>query len=175
VPKSFVETSDSVKVLEARKEITNKEKTLTLKLVTEDAIQLPTISFNAESMVDQITMTRVLMLGLAAQVNHGYQNMLRLDPNSELPEKDGLREEEKITNGDLLPPTTSGIITMVPELFVRILDMVREQEPIPETKTTDVTSIPKPVIEDAMLEIPTFSNAESMVDQTTRTTLLKHM
>jgi hypothetical protein len=72
-------------------------------------------------------------------------------------------------SGDHLPLTTSGIITTEQESFVRILDLVRAQEPTPETITTELTSILKPGTEDAQLEIPIFSNAESTEDQTKRT------
>jgi hypothetical protein len=119
-------------------------------------------------------MTRVLMLGLDAQVNHGYQNMSRLVVNSESLLKVGLKERAEITNGDLLPPTTSGITTTVPKLSVKILDMVKVQlKKEREIKTTERHSTLKLDIEDVLKETLTSFNAESMVDQTTRTTLLK--
>jgi hypothetical protein len=59
---------------------------------------------------------------------------------------------------------------MVPELSARILVMVKVQlKKDRETTTTELTSIPKPGIEDAHLEILISCNAESMVDQTTMT------
>jgi hypothetical protein len=45
----------------------------------------------------------------------------------------------------------------------------------PETITTELLSIPKPVTEDVLLTTTTSSNAESMVDQTKMTQALKLM
>jgi hypothetical protein len=67
----YAETSDMVLVLEPRPEDMVTKKILILKLVTEDVL-LPTItSFNAESMVDQTRMTRVLRPMSDAQDHHG--------------------------------------------------------------------------------------------------------
>jgi len=63
---------------------------------------------------------------------------------------------------------------MVPKLSARISVTVKVQlKKEREIKTTEKDSMPKLVTEDAMLETSLFSNAESMVDQTTKTTLLK--
>jgi hypothetical protein len=48
-------------------------------------------------------------------------------------------------------------------------------ELIPETEATKKTSIPKLETEDVLVVTPTFSNAESMVDQTKETRVLKLM
>jgi len=53
--------------------------------------------------------------------------------------------------------------------------MVRVSEPEPETITTENFSTPKQVTEDALMDTLISSNAESMVDQTKETTLLKLM
>jgi hypothetical protein len=56
-----------------------------MKLDTEDAqVAMPTSS-NAESTVDQTTMTRALKLMSNVQVNHGLLQLERPDLNSESP------------------------------------------------------------------------------------------
>jgi hypothetical protein len=80
-----------------------------------------------------------------------------------------------MVNGDHLLLITSGITTMVPELFVKISVMVTVLEPKLETKTTEPISTTKLDTEDATLVLPISCNAESMVDQTTRTRALKLM
>jgi len=57
-------------------------------------------SCNAESTEDQTKRTLVLKLMLNAQEHHGPHITSRLDQNSESPEKVGLKEKEKIDNGD---------------------------------------------------------------------------
>jgi hypothetical protein len=51
------------------------ETTSTLQLDTEDALPQTEASCNAESMVDQTTMTRALWLMLVALVYHGLHHM----------------------------------------------------------------------------------------------------
>jgi len=75
VHKLFVKILDSVKVLPARRETMETETTSTLKLDTEDALPQTEASCNAESMVDQTTMTRALWLMLVALVYHGLHHM----------------------------------------------------------------------------------------------------
>jgi hypothetical protein len=58
---------------------------------------------------------------------------------------------------------------MVLLLFVEILVTAKVLDQRPEIETTDSNSIPKPVIEDAQVETPISSNAESMADQTKMT------
>jgi hypothetical protein len=53
--------------------------------------------------------------------------------------------------------------------------MVLVLEPRPEDKVTKKPSIPKPATEDVLLQTTTSSNAESMVDQTKETSVLKLM
>jgi hypothetical protein len=55
---------------------------------------------NAESTVDQTTVTELLMLMFIAQENHGDHTMSRLDQNSESPEKVGLKEKPEMAPGD---------------------------------------------------------------------------
>jgi hypothetical protein len=81
-------------------------------------------SSNAESMVDQTTMTRALWLMLDAQENHGHHPMSRSDLFIESPAKVGLKSTMEVS-GDQSHPTTSGITTTVLKLFVNILDMVK--------------------------------------------------
>jgi hypothetical protein len=100
VPQLFVETSASARVLEPRRETLITEKISIEKLVTEDALIITITFSNAESMVDQITMIEVLMLGLTAQVLNGHHTTLELVKNSESPEKVGLKEEAEIATGD---------------------------------------------------------------------------
>jgi hypothetical protein len=175
VPISSAEILDSVKVLEPDLETTTTEKTLTVKLDIEDVLVETLTSSNAEDMVDQTTMTRVLMPMSDALENHGIQSMSRLVLNSESLPKVGLKEKEKMANGDHSPLTTSGITTMEPELYVKISDMVTVSEPKLETKITEPISTTKLDTEDATLVLPISCNAESMVDQTTMTRALKLM
>ena len=70
VPKLFVRISDSVKVLEPRPEIINREKTL-IQLDTEDVLIITDISINVDITVDQTTTTNPPMLMLNAQEHHG--------------------------------------------------------------------------------------------------------
>jgi hypothetical protein len=100
VPQSFVETWVTELVLEPRQEEMITKKISTLKLVTEDVLLATIISFNAESTVVQTKETSVLKLMLDAQVLHGDHTTSELDLNSELPEKDGLKEELVIIDGD---------------------------------------------------------------------------
>jgi len=144
-----------------------------IQLVTEDVpLQTPDLT-NAESTEDQTTETSVLKLMSDAQVYHGNQFTLRLDLNSELPEKVGLKEDQE-ESGDHLLHTTSGTTTMVPKLFAETSVSELVPEPTPETETTELTSI-QSVTEDAMLVLEAFHNAESTVDQTTMTRVLKLM
>jgi hypothetical protein len=71
---SSVRTLDSLRVLEVNRETTKTENFSTPKLDTEDVLITTETFFNAESMVDQTTMTEALTLMLLAQENHGYQN-----------------------------------------------------------------------------------------------------
>jgi hypothetical protein len=71
VPTSSAEIWASELVLEPEPEIIKTEKTSTTKLETEDVqVETPTSS-NAESMVDQTTMTRVLKLMSDVLEDHG--------------------------------------------------------------------------------------------------------
>jgi hypothetical protein len=99
-PKLYVKILDLVKVLPVRRETTKTEITLTLKLDTEDVLLQAKTSFNAESMVDQTTMTRALWLMLNVLVFHGLHNMSRPAVNSESLLKVGLKEEPEMDNGD---------------------------------------------------------------------------
>jgi hypothetical protein len=65
-------------------------------LETEDVLLETPASLNAESMVDQTTMTSALKLMSNAQVYHGDLTMSRLVRNSESPEKVGLKEEAEM-------------------------------------------------------------------------------
>jgi len=76
-------------------------------------------------------------------------------------------------DGDLLLHTTSGITTMVLPSSVKIWASVEVLELTPETETTEPTLTLKLVTEDAVLHTLTSFNAESMVDQTTETRVLK--
>jgi hypothetical protein len=109
------------------------------------------------------------------QEPHGRHITSRLELNSELPEKDSFTEEINLEPGDQSLPTTSGIMTMVLNLFVKILDMVRVKEPEPEIHITENTSIPKLHTEDVLIIIDISCTAESMVDQTIMTELLTLM
>jgi len=101
VPELFVKILDMVMVQPKRvRETTVTEKPLILKLDTEDAMVETPASSNAEDMVDQTKMTRVLMLWSDAQEDHGYQNGKELVENSESPLKDTSTEEEETTYGD---------------------------------------------------------------------------
>jgi hypothetical protein len=100
VPTLFAETSVTERVLEPRREMVKTEKTLIMKLDTEDVLITTITSFNAESMVDQIIMIEVLMLGLTAQAQNGYHTTLELVKNSESPEKVGLKERAEMDTGD---------------------------------------------------------------------------
>jgi hypothetical protein len=175
VPISSAEILDSEKVLEPDLETTTTEKTSTVKLEIEDVLVETIISSNAESMVDQTTMTRVLKPMSDALENHGIQSTLRLVLNSESLPKVGLKEKEEMVNGIHLPLTTSGITTTEQELFVKILVMVTVSEPELETIITEPISTQKLDTEDATLVLPISCNAESMVDQTTMTRALKPM
>jgi len=112
----FAETFIMVLVQEPRPEEVATKNNSILKLVTEDVL-LPTItSSNAESTVDQTKEISALKLMLDALELHGDHTTLELDLNTELPEKDGLREEAEV-NGDHSPHTTSGITTTVPKSY----------------------------------------------------------
>ena len=63
---------DTVKVLELTPEISTIEPSSILKLDTEDAQLETPISSNAEDMVDQDKVTRVLKLMSNALEDHGY-------------------------------------------------------------------------------------------------------
>jgi hypothetical protein len=90
---------DTAKVPELTPETETTEKTLILKLETEDA-PVETLTFcNAESMADQTKTIRALKLMSDAQVNHGNQSTSKQARNSELPEKVGLKELAE-DNGD---------------------------------------------------------------------------
>jgi hypothetical protein len=156
------------------RETITTEITSTLKLDTEDVPIATKTFFNAESMVDQTTMIRVLTPLLDVLENHGYQATLRLVLNSESLLKAGLKEKEKMANGDHSNLITSGITTTVPKLSVKISVTVKvPPRKVREIKTTENTSTAKLVTEDVMLQTYLFSNAESMVDQITKTTVLK--
>jgi hypothetical protein len=101
--------------------------------------------------------------------------MLRLVKNSELPEKDGLKEEPQTDSGDHLLLTTSGITITVLLLFAETLDMVKVSELKLEIITISESSIPKLETEDATVVLPISSSAESMVDQTKMILVLKLM
>jgi len=74
----YARISDTVKVLlRKERETPTTEKDSTLKLVTEDAMLETLESSNAESTVDQITMTSLLKLTLSALVNHGNLSLSR--------------------------------------------------------------------------------------------------
>jgi hypothetical protein len=77
------ETLDTVKVLEPKLEDKETRKISILKLETEDVPVETITSSNAESMVDQTKMTRVLKLMSDAQEDHGHQSMLKQARNSE--------------------------------------------------------------------------------------------
>jgi len=63
---------------------------------------------------------------------------------------------------------------MVLNLFVKTLDLVKVQpKRVRETNTTEIPSIPKPDIEDALDQAKIFSVAEDMEDQTRMTLALK--
>lgn len=173
VPVLSAEILVTDKVSDTRREITTTENSSTLKPVTEDAQdQILTFS-NVESMVDQDKMTSAPKLMSDVLVDHGYQDMLRLVKNSELPEKDGLKEEPVIESGDLLPLTISGITTTVLLLFAETLDMVKVSELKLEIITISRSSILKLETEDATVELHTSVNAEDMVDQTKMISVLK--
>jgi hypothetical protein len=74
VLESSVEMLDSELVLPVREETPTTDRTSILKLDTEDVHVETTTSSNAESMVDQTTMTRVLTHGSDVQENHGRDN-----------------------------------------------------------------------------------------------------
>jgi len=162
-------------VSDIREEITTTENFSILKPVTEDAQDLMFTSSNAESMVDQTRKTSAPKLMSDALEDHGYHVTLKQVKNSELPEKVGLREEPPIDNGDHSLLTTSGITTTVLPLFAEILDMVKVSELKLEIITISESSIPKLETEDVLVETLTFSNAESMVDQTKMISVLKLM
>jgi hypothetical protein len=175
VPTSSAEILDLEEVLEPEPETTTTERTSTRKLDTEDAQVETLTSSNAEDTADQTTMIRVLMLMSDALENHGTQYTSRLVVNTESPKKVGLKEKEEMDNGDHSLLTTSGITTMVPELYAKILDTVKVLEPTPETRTTELHLTLQLETEDVHLDIPISFNAESMVDQTKETSVLKHM
>jgi hypothetical protein len=108
------------------------------------------------------------------QEHHGYQDMLELEVFSDTLVKDGLRSNQE-TPGDQSHLTTSGIMTMVPELSVKTSDMEMVREPEPEIHTTEEHSIQMLDTEDVLLLTQASSNAESMVDQTKVTEALKLM
>jgi hypothetical protein len=106
-------------VQEPRPEDKETKNNLILKPVTEDVLLPTTKSLIAESMEDQTKMTRVHKLMSDAQELHGDHTTSELVRNSELPEKDGLKEEAE-ESGDHSPLTTSGITTTVPKLSAEI-------------------------------------------------------
>jgi hypothetical protein len=83
-----------------RREIMATEKTSIPKPDIEDALLQTPTSSNAESMVDQTRMTRVLTLSLNALVSHGSHNTSRLVRPIELLEKVGYTERQETTSGD---------------------------------------------------------------------------
>jgi hypothetical protein len=83
VPISSAEILDSELVQEPKLETTTTEITSMVKLEIEDVLVETLTFFNAESMVDQTTMTRVLTPMSDALENHGIQSTLRLVLNSE--------------------------------------------------------------------------------------------
>jgi hypothetical protein len=165
-------------VLEPIPETEATKKTSILKPETEDVlVETPTFS-NAESMVDQIKETRALKLMLDALANiqnQLLQRELRLVLNSLLlaDQLVGYTEKEEMEFGDHSPLTTSGITTMVLPLSAETWVMVPVLDLIPEIMPTEKTLIVKPETEDVQLQTLTSSNAESMVDQTTMTRVLK--
>jgi hypothetical protein len=94
-------------------------------LDTDDALEATITFSNVEDMVDQTTMTRVLKLMSNVQELHGLQFGRRPEVNSELPLKDLSIDVEVIRDGDHWLLTTSGITTMVLELFVKTLATVK--------------------------------------------------
>jgi len=86
--------------LKKERETMATEKTLILKLDTEDAHHQTPASCHAESMVVQTRMTRVLTPMSDAQVHHGSQVTSRLVRPIELPEKAGYTERQETTSGD---------------------------------------------------------------------------
>jgi hypothetical protein len=93
---------------------------LSILLVTEDVLLETPTSLNAESMVDQTTMTSALKLMSNAQVYHTQdQHSTELDLNSLLAETHipvTFGEKPVMENGDHSPHTTSGITTTVLKL-----------------------------------------------------------
>jgi hypothetical protein len=89
-------------LLRKERETLITERDLTLKLDTEDVLQVTLTSSIAESMVDQITMTTLLKLTLDAQENHTNIRSERLELNSESqdPPQVGYTEKEKMANSD---------------------------------------------------------------------------
>jgi len=152
---------------------TETTEQLSIPLETEDALLETETFHNAESMVDQTTMTSVLKLMLNAQVYHGDHTMSRLVRNSESQEKVGLKEEAEMY-GDHSLHTTSGITTTVLKLSAEICNLEQVLEPRLETHITELLSILLET-EDVLLLTETFLNAESTVDQTTMTQALKLM
>jgi hypothetical protein len=124
VLKLFAEILDSELVLEPRQETKETETTSIPKPVTEDVLLTTITSSNAESMADQTKMIRVLWPMLDAQANHGYHHISELVKSTELLEKDGFIFTTRVS-GDHSLPTTSGITTTVPKLFVKASAMVR--------------------------------------------------
>jgi hypothetical protein len=81
-----------------------------------------------------------------------------------------LKEDHPETeSGDHSLPITSGITTMVLTSSVEKWDMVKVLEPKLETITTEELSISKLDTEDAQEATIISCNAESTVDQTTKT------
>jgi hypothetical protein len=123
-------------------------------------------------------MTNLLKLMLNAQVCH-ISNLNSIEPvqNSPLMEDQVVTygERVKMENGDHSLLTTSGITTTVPKLFAETLDSVLVLEAIPEEEETKNSLIPKPEIEDVLLPMIIFFNAESTEDQTNGTSVLKLM
>jgi predicted amino acid racemase len=86
--------------LRKEREIKETEKSSIRKPDIEDVLLQTPTSSNAESMVDQTRMTRVLTLSLDAQVSHGSHNMSRLVRPTESLEKVGYTERQETTSGD---------------------------------------------------------------------------
>jgi hypothetical protein len=126
-PELFATIWASLTVPEPKLETTTTEKLSMLKLDTEDVL-LTAINFlTAESTEDQITETEALMLMSDVQDNGNQLQLESPDLNSESQVQPQVlyTEKDQMENGDHLLLTTSGITTTVPELFVKILDLVK--------------------------------------------------
>jgi len=103
VPELSAKISVTVKVqLKKEREIKTTERNSTEKLVTEDVLQETQTSSNAESMVDQTTMTTLPKLMSDVQVLHTSIRLERLEQNSEslVTALVGFTEKERMENGD---------------------------------------------------------------------------